>query len=94
MMKNYNYSYIILMYDINEKRVQKVFKICKKYLEHYQKSVFMGEITASNIIKLRKELKKIINKKEDFVAIIKMMNEKSFEIESYGNEENEDKDFL
>ncbi len=82
------------MYDINEKRVQKVFKICKKYLEHYQKSVFMGEITASNIIKLRKELKKIINKKEDFVAIIKMMNEKSFEIESYGNEENEDKDFL
>ncbi|SDB96254.1 CRISPR-associated endonuclease Cas2 [Geotoga petraea] len=93
-MKNYNYSYIILMYDINEKRVQKVFKICKKYLEHYQKSVFMGEITASNIIKLRKELKKIINKKEDFVAIIKMMNEKSFEIESYGNEENEDKDFL
>ncbi len=82
------------MYDINEKRVQKVFKICKKYLEHYQKSVFMGEITASNIIKLRKELKKIINKKEDFVSIIKMMNEKSFEIESYGNEENEDKDFL
>lgn len=93
-MKNYNYSYIILMYDINEKRVQKVFKICKKYLEHYQKSVFMGEITASNIIKLRKELKKVINKKEDFVSIIKMMNEKSFEIESYGNEENEDKDFL
>jgi len=93
-VKNYNYSYIILMYDINEKRVQKVFKICKKYLEHYQKSVFMGEITASNIIKLRKELKKIINKKEDFVSIIKMMNEKSFEIESYGNEENEDKDFL
>lgn len=93
-MKNYNYSYIILMYDINEKRVQKVFKICKKYLEHYQKSVFMGEITASNIIKLRKELKKVINKEEDFVSIIKMMNEKSFEIESYGNEENEDKDFL
>jgi CRISPR-associated protein Cas2 len=82
------------MYDINEKRVQKVFKICKKYLEHYQKSVFMGEITASNIIKLRKELKKVINKKEDFVSIIKMMNEKSFEIESYGNEDNEDKDFL
>jgi CRISPR-associated protein Cas2 len=82
------------MYDINEKRVQKVFKICKKYLEHYQKSVFMGEITASNIIKLRKELKKVINKEEDFVSIIKMMNEKSFEIESYGNEENEDKDFL
>jgi CRISPR-associated protein Cas2 len=54
----------------------------------------MGEITASNIIKLRKELKKVINKKEDFVSIIKMMNEKSFEIESYGNEENEDKDFL
>lgn len=46
MTKNYNY--VILMYDIGEKKVGKVFKICKKYLVCFQKSVFRGKITPSN----------------------------------------------
>ena len=58
--KKFNYVYVI--YDINETRVNKVFKICKKYLEHYQNSVFRGEISESNILKLKNEINKIINK--------------------------------
>ena len=38
------YNYIYLIYDIKEERVNKVFKVCKKYLEHYQNSVFREEI--------------------------------------------------
>ncbi|MEG2717526.1 MAG: CRISPR-associated endonuclease Cas2, partial [Eubacterium sp.] len=52
MRKNLNYNYAFVFYDINEKRVGKVFKICKKYLIHYQKSVFRGEITPSKLIAL------------------------------------------
>lgn len=29
MAKNYNYNYAFVFYDVSEKRVQKVFKICK-----------------------------------------------------------------
>ena len=29
MKKNLNYNYAFLCYDVGEKRVQKVFKICK-----------------------------------------------------------------
>ncbi|MDO7977725.1 CRISPR-associated endonuclease Cas2 [Oceanotoga sp. DSM 15011] len=90
MSKNINYNYAILMYDINEKRVQKVFKICKKYLEHYQKSVFIGNITHSNLIRLKNEINNIIDESEDFVSIVKLYNESSFEIESFGNKENDD----
>ena len=54
VVKNYNYAF--LFYDVNEKRVQKVFKICKKYLSHFQYSVFRGEITPSNMILLSNEL--------------------------------------
>jgi len=60
VVKNYNYAF--LFYDVNEKRVQKVFKICKKYLSHFQYSVFRGEITPSNMILLSNELKKVIKK--------------------------------
>ncbi|HFK1483072.1 CRISPR-associated endonuclease Cas2 [Bacillus cereus] len=42
-MKNQmNANYAFVFYDVNEKRVTKVFKICKKYLNHYQKSTFRG----------------------------------------------------
>ena len=37
--KKMNYNYAFVFYDVNEKRVQKVFKVCKKYLSHFQFSV-------------------------------------------------------
>ena len=76
---------MFLFYDVNEKRVQKVFKICKKYLSHFQKSVFRGEITPSNMIALRNDLKRVIDREEDFVCMIKMMNETVFGEEILGN---------
>ncbi|MDF2506123.1 CRISPR-associated endonuclease Cas2 [Clostridium sp.] len=79
-----NYNYAFVFYDVNEKRVNKVFKICKKYFKHHQKSVFRGNISPANLIKLRAEIKKIINEREDFVSIIKLMSENSFHEETLG----------
>ncbi|QDR82362.1 CRISPR-associated endonuclease Cas2 [Sporomusa termitida] len=79
-----NYNYVILVYDIGEKRVGKVFKICKKYLVPFQKSVFRGEITPANLIKLRSELQKVIDKKVDFVALFKMTGDYVFDEEVIG----------
>ena len=85
MAKKINYNYAFVFYDVGEKRVQKVFKICKKYLSHFQKSVFRGEMTPSKFIQLRKELNKVIDKNEDFVCIIKLMNDNVFGEEIIGN---------
>lgn len=76
--RNMNYNYAFVFYDVNEKRVQKVFKICKKYLSHFQKSVFRGEVTPSKIIMLKTELQKVIKEEEDFVCIVKLMNNNVF----------------
>ena len=85
MKRERNYNYAFLFYDVGEKRVQKVFKVCKKYLAHYQKSVFRGDMTPSKFISLRSELNKVIDKDEDFVCIIKLMNDNVFGGEVLGN---------
>ena len=85
MAKKINYNYAFVFYDVGEKRVQKVFKVCKKYLSHFQKSVFRGEMTPSKLIQLKNDLKKVIDKEEDFVCIIKLMNETVFGEEILGN---------
>jgi CRISPR-associated endoribonuclease Cas2 len=84
MAKSKNYNYAFVFYDINEKRVQKVFKICKKYLSHFQYSVFRGEMTPSKLIHLRTELKEVIDPAEDFICIIKLMNDNVFGEEVLG----------
>ena len=92
MGKNYNYAF--LFYDVGEKRVNKVFKICKKYWTHHQNSVFRGEISPSKIIALKREIKKIIKKEEDFVTIIKMYNKESFEEETIGKYKSIEEDLI
>ena len=89
-------GYIFLMYDIADEeseagknRVSKVFKICKKYLNHHQKSVFRGEITPSNLLKLKKELKNVIDNALDFVTIIKFKNKNQFSEEELGSSKEE-----
>lgn len=92
--KNINYNYAFVFYDVNVKRCNKVFKVCKKYLNHYQKSVFRGSITPSDIINFRRELNKIIDKKEDFICIVKLINGKVFGEEVLGNKESKSEDLI
>lgn len=87
MSKKINYNYAFVFYDVNEKRVNKVFKVCKKYLSHFQKSVFRGEITPSKLISLRKDLNKVIDKEEDFICIVKLLNGDVFGEEILGIQE-------
>jgi CRISPR-associated protein Cas2 len=94
MAKNLNYNYAFVFYDVNEKRVQKVFKVCKKYLNHFQKSVFRGETTPSKLIKMRRELENVIDEEEDFVCIIKLLNGGVFGEEILGGDKEEEGLFL
>jgi CRISPR-associated protein Cas2 len=37
--------YVILVYDMDQKRVGKMLKLCRRYLNWIQNSVFEGELT-------------------------------------------------
>ena len=85
----YKYNYAFLFYDVNVLRVTKVFKICKKYLSHFQKSVFRGDITPANLLLLKNELKNVIVDDEDFICIIKLKNDNVYGEEILGNSKNQ-----
>ena len=98
----FNHNYAFLFYDIADEfsevgkyRVAKVFKICKKYLKHHQKSIFRGSITPANQLKLENQLKKVIDKNLDFISIIKVQNSGSFSEITLGiNEKKEESIFI
>ena len=92
MRGSINYNYAFVFYDIADReseagkyRVAKVFKICKKYFSHHQKSVFKGETTPSKLLKFKSEIEGVIDKDLDFVTIIKLKSDSYFEEETIGN---------
>lgn len=61
--------YVILVYDIGEKRVGKMLKLCRKYLNWIQNSVFEGEISEVKLKELTISAKSIMDISEDSLII-------------------------
>mgnify|MGYP002626506690 CR=1 FL=1 len=61
--------FVILVYDVNKKRVSKVMKTCRKYLTRVQNSVFEGNITEKRLSLLKNDIKKIIVPEQDTVSV-------------------------
>lgn len=76
--------FVILTYDIEAKRVKKVLKICRKYLDHIQLSVFEGMISDNKLAKLKIELKNAINVEKDSIKIYEIGNTKYCRKQSIG----------
>lgn len=54
--------YVILVYDFGEKRVNKMLKLCRKYLNWIQNSVFEGEISEARLKELLMQSDKFMKK--------------------------------
>lgn len=80
--------YVILVYDIGERRVTKMLKLCRQYLNWIQNSVFEGEITEVKLKELLSVAKKIMKEEEDSIIIFKSRDEKWLEKEILGKEKN------
>lgn len=80
--------YLIVVYDIEIDRVNKVHKFLRKYLFWRQNSVFEGEVTKAQIEQIKTGLKDIIIKEKDSVLIYVLENKSSFKFEVLGIEKN------
>lgn len=80
--------FVIITYDVNEKRVGQVCKKLREYLDWTQNSVFEGEITKGKLEKCLAEIQKII-REEDSVYLYQVANPKNIKKIAYGNIKNE-----
>ena len=81
--------FVIVVYDVNQKRVAKALKTCRRYLDWVQNSVFEGEITRARLAALKEDLKKVLELKEDSVLIYRLRTTTYFKKETLGKERNE-----
>ena len=61
---------IIAVYDVDAKRGRDVRKICTRYLNPVQRSVFEGELTERQFKELRDALRKYIREEDQLVFYI------------------------
>lgn len=86
--------YVLLVYDVGEKRVGKMLKLCRRYLNWIQNSVLEGEITEVKLKELQTKAKKIMELDEDSLIIFKSRDEKWLEKEIIGKERSSLEKFL
>lgn len=86
--------YVILVYDIGVKRVGKMLKLCRQYLNWIQNSVFEGELTPSQLRELKMKANDIMDVDEDSIIIFTSRNEEWLEKDVIGKEKNELTSFL
>jgi len=86
--------YVILVYDVGEKRVGKMLKLCRKYLNWIQNSVFEGDITEVKLKELILFAEKIMKLEEDSLIIFSSRTEKFLDKQIIGKERSSIDNFL
>ncbi len=86
--------YVILVYDVGQKRVGKMLKLCRRYLHWVQNSVFEGEITEVKLKELVYEAKRIMDEDQDSLILFKNRDAKWMDKQIIGQERSPTDQFL
>jgi len=81
-------------YDCGEKRVGKMLKLCRKYLNWIQNSVFEGEISEVKLKELSLRAEKIMDLENDSLIIFSSRSEKWLDKQIIGKERSSIDNFL
>ncbi|MFW6016794.1 MAG: CRISPR-associated endonuclease Cas2 [bacterium] len=86
--------FVILTYDVEVNRINRVRKLLKKYLIWTQNSVFEGEISQGKLNKCLAEIEQIIKKEYDSIYIYMIKSSKFITKEVLGEEKGFEDIFL
>lgn len=85
--------YVILVYDVDQRRTGRMLKLCRRYLSWIQNSVFEGEISEVQLKQLSTEAKNIMEDKDSLI-LFKSRDEKWLQKEIIGDERASVSNFL
>ncbi len=86
--------YVIAVYDVGEKRVAKMLRLCRRYLNWIQNSVFEGEISEVKLKEMIYEAKSLMDVQEDSLIIFKSRDTRWLEKKIIGVEKMSTDNFL
>ncbi len=86
--------YLLIVYDVDVKRVSKVHKFLKKHLHWVQNSVFEGELTEAQIATVKAGLQHILDKATDSVLIYTARDQRWLVKETLGREGGSTSNFI
>ena len=81
---------LVITYDVDtsdpagQKRLRKVAKLCERYGMRVQNSVFEVLVDAAQLVVLKSELEKTINKEQDSVRFYRLGNSYENKIDTLG----------
>lgn len=78
--------YVIAVYDVGQKRVGKMLKLSRRYLNWIQNSVFEGEITEAKLLEFKYAALNIMDTETDSLIIFRTRQEKWLDKEVVGKE--------
>ncbi len=76
--------FVIMFYDVGEKRVNKVLKTARRYLTWIQNSVLEGELSPAILESLKFDIKKVIDEEYDSVLFYVWRTERYMARETIG----------
>jgi CRISPR-associated protein Cas2 len=76
--------YVIVVYDMGIKRLNKVRIFLKQYLNWVQNSVFEGELTKAEYFIVKSHLEELINEDEDCIFLYHVRDHKYLGFEEMG----------
>ena len=85
--------YVVLVYDMQADRTQKMLKIGRRYLTHVQNSVLEGEITEGDLTRLQGEIEDLLEPGES-VILYELSSEALLNRTVYGEDPTADSRFL
>ena len=86
--------YIIAVYDVASERCGKMLKLCRRYLNWIQNSVFEGELTEVQLKKLILEAKEIMDDQNDSFILFQNRHKNWLEKQVIGKERSDIGQFL
>lgn len=78
--------YVILVYDMKQQRVNRMLKLCRRYLHWIQNSVFEGEISEVKLAELLAKARGMMDEDEDSIIIFKSRTQQWLEKQVVGRE--------
>lgn len=78
--------FVIMAYDVNVERVNKVLRIGRRYLNWVQNSLLEGELTKAQLERLKADLRKVVETDEDSIVFYLLRRQQYMERQIVGQD--------